>query len=166
MTEASTHHIRFTLNGSEVSADVKANDTLLNVLREQLGYTGTKRGCETGECGACTVLVDGKAVNACLILAPKVDGRAIQTIEGLAKGAELHPLQKAFIEEGALQCGFCGPGMLMSAKALLDEIPNPTEDQVRRGISGNICRCTGYAKIVKAIMKASRQMARVGGEGA
>lgn len=164
--EASVHSIEFVLNGTTVKTTVKANDTLLNVLRAQLGYTGTKRGCETGECGACTVLLDDKPVNACLVLAVKVNGRRVQTVEGLARGAELHPLQKAFIEEGALQCGFCGPGMLMSAKALLDENPNPTEEDVRRGISGNICRCTGYAKIVKAVLKAAKMMAASGGETA
>ncbi|MGB9868023.1 MAG: (2Fe-2S)-binding protein [Bacillota bacterium] len=164
--EASVHSIEFELNGSKVKATVKANDTLLNVLREQLGFTGTKRGCETGECGACTVLLDDKPVNACLVLAVKANGRKVQTVEGLAKGGELHPLQKAFIEEGALQCGFCGPGMLMSAKALLDENPNPSEEEVRRGISGNICRCTGYAKIVKAVLKAAKMMAVSGGETA
>ncbi len=155
---ASVHDVSLTINGAQVSVRVRANQTLLDLLREQLGYTGTKRGCETGECGACTVLMNGRPVNACLVLAVKADGKRIETIEGMARGAELHPLQKAFINEGAVQCGFCAPGMLMSARALLSRDPDPSELTIRKAISGNICRCTGYAKIVKAIRQAASEM--------
>ena len=134
---------------------VAANRTLLDVLRNELGLTGAKEGCGTGSCGACTVLVDGRAVNACLVLAAEVQGRSITTIEGLADNGELHPLQQAFMDEGAVQCGFCTPGVILSAKALLDEAPRPSESQIRRAIAGNLCRCTGYDKIVKAIRRVS-----------
>jgi len=127
--------------------------TLLEVLRNDLGLTGTKEGCGEGVCGACTVLLDGKAVNSCLIMAVEVNGREILTIEGLAKGGDLHPLQQSFIDHWAIQCGFCTPGMILSAKALLDKNPHPNEDEIRRALAGNLCRCTGYAKIVKAISK-------------
>lgn len=127
---------------------------LLDVLREVLGLTGTKEGCGEGECGACTVLVDGKPVDSCLVLIGQVQGRAITTIEGLSNGKELHPLQQAFIDEGAIQCGYCTPGMILAAKALLDSNPNPGEEEIRRSISGNLCRCTGYQKIIKAVQAA------------
>lgn len=143
--------IRFILNGREIEVEVPSNWTLLRLLRERLGLTGTKEGCGIGECGACTVLLDGLPVNACLILAPKVEGRRVETIEGLGNGESLHPLQRSFIEHGAVQCGFCTPGMLMSAKAFLDNNPNPTREEIKEAISGNLCRCTGYQQIVDAI---------------
>ncbi|OPX41065.1 MAG: (2Fe-2S)-binding protein [Desulfobacteraceae bacterium 4484_190.3] len=126
------------------------NISLLDLLRDYLGLTGTKKGCETGECGACTVLVNGKSVNSCLILAPQINGKTIQTIEGLGTETSLHPLQKAFVDKGAVQCGFCTPGMLMSLKALYDENPSATKEDIKKAISGNLCRCTGYQQIVEA----------------
>jgi len=146
------HEITLIVNGEPYNVAVRSDHTLLKVLREQLGLVGTKIGCENGECGACTVLMDGKAVNSCLVLAVEADGHQIETVEGLSKGEQLHPLQKAFIDRNAIQCGFCIPGMLMSAKGLLQENPHPTEDEVREAISGNLCRCTGYVRIVEAIM--------------
>lgn len=143
--------IQFKVNDDLVSVEVEAHWTLLRVIRDELGLTGTKEGCGEGDCGTCTVLMDDRAVNSCLILAVDVDGRAITTIEGLTQGDELHPLQKAFIEKGAVQCGFCTPGMILTAKALLDQNPHPTEEEIRFAIAGNLCRCTGYAKIVEAI---------------
>jgi carbon-monoxide dehydrogenase small subunit len=142
------------LNGEEVTVQVKPSAMLVEVLRDQLELTGTKVACGEGECGACTVLLDGQPVNSCLVPALKAQGREVMTVEGLAPLGELHPLQKAFVEHGAVQCGYCTPGMLMSAKALLDHNPNPTEGEVRIAISGNLCRCTGYAKIVEAILDA------------
>lgn len=141
------------VNGQEHEIMVEPRSTLLDVLRYGLGLTGTKEGCGTGDCGACTVLLDGVAVNSCLIFAVEVEGKEITTIEGLSQRGELHPLQSAFIEEGAVQCGFCTPGVILTAKAFLDSNPHPTEVQVRRAIAGNLCRCTGYDKIVRAIMK-------------
>jgi aerobic-type carbon monoxide dehydrogenase small subunit (CoxS/CutS family) len=135
--------------------NVAAHRTLLDVLRNELGLTGAKEGCGTGSCGACTVLLDGRAVNACLVFVAEAQGRSVTTIEGLAASGELHPLQKAFMDEGAVQCGFCTPGVILSAKALLDETPRPTESQIRRAIAGNLCRCTGYDKIVRAIRRVS-----------
>jgi len=143
------------LNGEEVSIQIRADALLLDVLRDQLGLMGTKEACGQGECGACTVLLDGQPVTSCLVPALKAQGREVLTVEGLASGGELHPLQKAFIEHGAVQCGYCTPGMLMSAKALLDRNPHPTEEEVKEAISGNICRCTGYVKIVEAIKAAA-----------
>jgi carbon-monoxide dehydrogenase small subunit len=134
--------------------EVRPGETLLHVLRERLRLTGTKEGCGKGECGACTVLLDGKPVNSCLVLAFEVDGREVVTIEGLGRG-ELHPLQRAFVEHGAVQCGFCTPGLILAAKALLDEDPDPDEAAIRRGIAGNLCRCTGYVKVVDAIRAAA-----------
>ena len=152
--------ITFTINDEPVSLEVEPRWTLLRVIRDELRLTGTKEGCGEGDCGTCTVLVDGKAVNSCLILAVDVDGKAITTIEGLARGRELHPLQKAFIEKGAVQCGFCTPGMILSAKVLLDENPHPSEEEIRSAISGNLCRCTGYVKIVEAIRSVSEMSPR------
>jgi carbon-monoxide dehydrogenase small subunit len=151
--------ISLTVNGESHKLEVDAKDLLLLVLREKLGLTGTKEGCGTGECGACTVLVNGEPVNSCLYLAVRADGKSVLTIEGLAQGGQLHPLQQAFIDNAAVQCGFCAPGMLLSAKALLDRNPRPNEQEIREGVAGNICRCTGYVKIVKAIQQASAVMA-------
>jgi aerobic carbon-monoxide dehydrogenase small subunit len=147
--------LRLKLNGSWREVETRPDRSLLDLLREDLGLTGTKKGCEQGECGACTVLMNGKAVLSCLIPALKADGSEILTVEGMADGDRLHPLQQAFREEGAVQCGYCTPGMLMAAKALLDEVPEPDEEQVKRAISGNLCRCTGYGKIIRAIRSAA-----------
>jgi carbon-monoxide dehydrogenase small subunit len=147
--------IQFKMNDDSISLEVEAHWTLLRMIRDELGLTGTKEGCGEGDCGACTVLVDGRAVNSCLVLAIDVDGKAITTIEGLTRGNELHPLQKAFVEKGAVQCGFCTPGMILAAKALLDLNPLPAEEEIRFAIAGNLCRCTGYAKIVEAIQFAA-----------
>jgi aerobic carbon-monoxide dehydrogenase small subunit len=147
--------ISFVLNGNEMAMEIETYWTLLHLLREELELTGTKSGCESGECGACTVLVNGKAVNACLFPAMEINGAAVLTIEGLAKpSGELHPLQTAFMELGAVQCGYCTPGMVLSAKALLDETPNPTEDEIRHALAGNMCRCTGYTQILEAVKAA------------
>jgi len=143
------------VNGQEHEVMVEPWRTLLDVLRDDLRLTGAKEGCGKGECGSCTVLLDGEAVNSCLVFAAEVEGKEITTIEGLARDGELHPLQQAFIEEGAVQCGFCTPGVILTAKAFLDSNPRPTEGEVRRAISGNLCRCTGYDKIVRAILKVS-----------
>ncbi|HDI52596.1 MAG TPA: (2Fe-2S)-binding protein [Candidatus Bathyarchaeota archaeon] len=151
--------IRFKLNGREIEVDVEPNTLLLNLLREHLHLTGAKYGCGIGECGACTVLLDGEPILSCLTLAVEVDGREITTIEGLAEDGELHPLQRAFLEEGAVQCGFCTPGMILTAKALLDENPNPSEEEIREYLKGNLCRCTGYVNIVKAVKRAAEEMA-------
>ena len=150
--------MQFKVNGEEYSVQVDTRRTLLEVLRETLGLTGTKEMCNKGDCGGCTVIMDGKPVLSCLILAIEAQGRDIMTIEGLAKGYELHPIQKAFVDSGAVQCGYCTPGFIMSAKALLDKTPNPTEDEVKEGIANNICRCTGYVQIVEAIQKAAKAM--------
>lgn len=143
--------LRLTVNDQDYELFLTSNRTLLDVLREDLGLTGTKRGCDSGECGTCTVLLDGMPILACLTLAFEVDGRKIQTIEGIAKVGQLHPVQKAFVESGAIQCGFCTPGMVLSALALLNDNPTPTEEEIKKGISGNLCRCTGYVKIIRAI---------------
>ena len=145
--------MKIEVNGQGYEIKEEPWRTLLDVLRYELGLTGTKEGCGSGDCGSCTVLLDGKAVNSCLVLVGEVEGKEITTIEGLARNGELHPLQRAFIDEGAVQCGFCTPGMILTAKALLDSNPRPTEAQIRRYIAGNLCRCTGYDKIVRAIMK-------------
>ena len=146
-----------TVNGEEHSVLADTRDTLLDLLRERIGLTGTKEGCGNGNCGTCTVLIDGAAVNACLVLAREAPGRDIVTIEGLAPRGELHLIQRALVEHGGTQCGFCTPGIVMSAKALLDRNPAPTPHDVRHAIAGNICRCTGYDKIVDAIIAAARQ---------
>lgn len=151
--------ISFKVNGVPYVREVKSSQTLLELLRNELGLSGTKEGCGTGECGACTVLLDGKPVNSCLMLAIDAEGREVTTVEGLEKEGKLHPLQEAFVEEGAVQCGFCTAGMLMAAKGLLEENPHPTEEQIRRGISGNLCRCTGYVRIVRAIQRAATDRA-------
>lgn len=147
--------IRFTLNGDSVEIGVRCEETLLETLRERLGLTGTKQGCDLGDCGACTVLMDGEPVLSCLILAADAEGHTILTIEGLAQGECLHPVQQAFHEEGAVQCGFCTPGMVLASKALLDSNPAPTEAEIRHALSGNLCRCTGYTKIVRAVKRAA-----------
>jgi carbon-monoxide dehydrogenase small subunit len=144
--------VTFTLNGNKFQMKIEDHWTLLHLLREELGLTGTKEGCGSGECGACTVIVDGKAVNSCLYLAPEIDGSDVVTIEGLAaQDGTLHPLQKSFIENGGIQCGFCSPGMIMSSKALLDENPRPNEDDIKHALAGNLCRCTGYVPIFQSI---------------
>ncbi len=143
------------VNGQRYERTVEARTTLLEFLREHLQLMGTKEGCGLGECGACTVLLDGRPVNSCLVLAVQAGGRSVLTIEGLAPDGELHPLQKAFVDCGAIQCGFCTPGMILSAKALLDANPAPSEEEIREAISGNLCRCTGYVKIVEAIQTAA-----------
>ncbi|MHC2994625.1 MAG: (2Fe-2S)-binding protein [Candidatus Atribacteria bacterium] len=143
--------IEFTINGKKRRLSVKSNDLLINIIRNDLYLTGSKYGCGIGECGACTVLLDSEPVLSCLTLAVTVDGKEITTIEGLARGDELHPLQKAFLKNGAVQCGFCTPGMILTATALLKENPNPTEDEIREYMRGNLCRCTGYNQIITAI---------------
>ena len=148
--------ITLTVNGTPYEVAIEPRQSLLQLLREELHLTGTKEGCSEGECGACTVLLDGKTVASCLIFALEAQGRDVTTIEGLAHGDQLHPVQKAFAEYGAVQCGFCTPGMILAAKALLDSNPHPTEAEIRQGIAGNLCRCTGYVKIVEAIQAAAR----------
>lgn len=151
------HSIELKINGEFHEVEVDPQQTLLEVLREDLDLTGTKEGCGAGECGSCTVIMDGKAVLSCLVLALNAEGKEVVTIEGLARGDELHPLQESFIEKWGFQCGFCTPGMLMSAKALLDENPNPTEEEVKEAIASNLCRCTGYTKPVEAILDAAKK---------
>jgi aerobic carbon-monoxide dehydrogenase small subunit len=148
------------VNGERYHLDVPVNRTLLQSLREDVGLQDTKEGCGSGDCGACTVLVDNKPVNSCLMLAVSASGREITTVEGLAKDDKLHPLQEAFIQEGAVQCGFCTPGMLLTAKGLLDENPSPSEADIRKALAGNLCRCTGYVRIVKAVQKAAAAIAQ------
>ncbi|KQV33665.1 MULTISPECIES: (2Fe-2S)-binding protein [unclassified Rhizobium] len=151
--------VEFTVNGEPSEMTVDACCSLLDALRDDVGLTGTKKGCDVGDCGACTVIVDGQPVNACLMLAVEAEGRTVETIEGLQPGVDvLHPLQDAFMRHGASQCGFCTPGILMMAKKLLDDNPNPTDEDIRFGLSGNICRCTGYTKIFDAIKSAAREM--------
>lgn len=154
----SSHRIECTVNGEAQSVEVPASRMLSDFLRDDLHLTGTKRGCETGVCGACSVLLDGEVVKSCLLLAVQVNGREITTVEGLAQGDELHPLQKSFMECGGLQCGYCTPGMIMASCDLLRNSPTPSIDEVRRGLSGNLCRCTGYTQIVESIMHAAEEM--------
>jgi carbon-monoxide dehydrogenase small subunit len=146
------------VNGENYEILVEPDDTLLDAIREKVGLTGCKHGCDDGKCGACTVIMDGKAVRSCLTLALSAKGKEITTIEGLAEGSELHPIQKAFIENGAIQCGFCSPGMIMFTKSFLDENPQPTDNEIREALSGNICRCTGYVKVIEAVKAAAEQM--------
>jgi carbon-monoxide dehydrogenase small subunit len=148
--------VTLTVNGEARTASVAPETTLLRLVREEFGLTGSKLGCDVGDCGACTVIVDGKSVNACLMLAVQADGRDVLTIEGLATMERLHPLQELFEDKGSLQCGFCGPGIIMSAKALLDENPDPTEQEIRDALAGNLCRCTGYSKMIEAIQALAR----------
>lgn len=154
------HIINFKLNGEDVEELVADGVTMVDFLRKQMHLTGTKRGCEEGECGACTILLDGAAIDSCMMLAVEADGHEIVTIEGVKKDGVLHPVQKEFMDKWALQCGFCTPGMIMSALSLLHENPHPTEQQIRDGIAGNLCRCTGYAKIVEAIDTAAKVLAK------
>ncbi len=150
--------INLTINGMEHEISVSPNQTLLDLLRYDLGLTGTKKGCDLGDCGSCTVIVDGKPVSSCLVLAVQANGKDILTIEGMETEEDLHPIQQSFIDHGAIQCGFCTPGMILSGKALLDQNPNPDESDIRIAISGNLCRCTGYQKIVEAIKDASKSV--------
>jgi carbon-monoxide dehydrogenase small subunit len=151
------HEIRFVLNGEDKRLMVQPNMTLLELLRDRLEVTSPKRSCEQGECGACTVILDGKAVNACLVLAATIHGKVVETVDGLGK-TELHPLQKYFMDLSASQCGYCTPGMLMAAKALLDANPDPTFEEVKEGLSGNMCRCTGYLRPVEAVLAAAQEL--------
>jgi len=145
------HKLSLTVNGIDYKPEVNAGETLLEVIRDHLNLTGTKTGCDSGACGACTVLMDGMAIKSCLVLALQAEGRKILTIEGLAQDGALHPLQEAFVEKWAIQCGYCTPGMILTSKALLDENPNPSQEDIRMYLSGNICRCTGYQKIIDAV---------------
>jgi carbon-monoxide dehydrogenase small subunit len=154
--------IRCTVNGVAIERKVDAETRALDFLRETLSLTGTKEGCGEGECGACTVLVDGRAVNSCLMLAPQLDGADVLTIEGLADGDRLHPIQQAFVDAGGVQCGFCTPGFIMATYALLAENPTPSDEEIRAGLEGNLCRCTGYEKIVEAVRLAATRMAEGG----
>lgn len=150
--------IRVTVNGQSHELQVRPWATLLEVIREDLGLTGTKEGCGVGECGGCTVIMEGKTVNACMVLAVEADGKRVTTIEGLADGETLHPVQEAFLEIGGMQCGFCTPGMILSTKALLDANRNPTDEEIRKGLAGNFCRCTGYTKIIESVKVAAAKM--------
>jgi carbon-monoxide dehydrogenase small subunit len=158
MTATHAELLELTVNGEPRRVAVPANRTLLDVLRLDLGLTGTKQGCGEGDCGTCTVLLDGEPVNACLVLALEAAGRSVTTIEGVAEGPRLHPVQQAFLDAGAVQCGFCTPGMVLVAKSLLERNPRPSERDVRRAISGNLCRCTGYQKIVEAVLLAAERL--------
>ena len=156
-----TKEISFVFNGNKMKMSMEDHWTLLHLIREELGYTGTKEGCGSGECGACTVIVDGDAVNSCLYLATEIDGKELLTIEGLASSdGTLHPIQSAFVENGGIQCGCCSPGMILSAKALLDEKPNATEDEIKDAVAGNLCRCTGYVQIIESIKSVSNYYSR------
>jgi carbon-monoxide dehydrogenase small subunit len=150
----SKHRIQITVNEEEYDLLVHPNRTLLDLLRYDLGLTGTKEGCDEGDCGACTVIVNRKVVTSCIVLAVEVDGATITTIEGMQKGDALHPIQQAFVDSGAVQCGFCTPGMILTTKALLDEFPDPSEDDIKHYLEGNLCRCTGYTKIIDAVNNA------------
>jgi carbon-monoxide dehydrogenase small subunit len=152
--------IRLKVNGTDHEITVRPYATLLDVLREDLQLTGTKEGCGEGECGACTVIIDGETVNSCIVLAAELEGREITTIEGLAVEGRLHPIQEAFVDTGGLQCGFCTPGMILSAKVLLDQNPNPTDEEIKKGLQGNFCRCTGYTKIIESIKVAAQKIRR------
>ena len=156
--EEDTVSVDLEVNGVPQSLRVKTSALLLNVLREDLGLKGTKRGCDQGQCGACTVLLNGRPVLSCILLAVQADGKKITTIEGMTPEGKLHPLQEAFVAEGAAQCGFCTPGMILSGRALLDKNPDPTDDEIRQALSGNLCRCTGYTRIIRAVKKAAQKM--------
>ena len=150
--------ITLTVNGEKITKTVRVNETLVEFIRSDLFLMGTKEGCDEGECGACTVLLDGRPVSSCLMLAAEADGHDILTIEGMSKDGRLHPIQEAFVEIGAVQCGYCIPGMVLAAKAILDEFPDPTDEQIRTGIEGNLCRCTGYNRIVDGILLAAKKI--------
>jgi aerobic carbon-monoxide dehydrogenase small subunit len=156
----SRYHLRFTLNGEEKSLDIEPGISALELIRDILDLKGTKEGCGMGECGACTIIVDGKAINACLMFAAQLDGRTVLTVEGLGRDEELHPIQQSFIEHHAVQCGFCTPGFLMSAHALLEENPKPERNEIVKAISGNLCRCTGYQNIITGIEDAAERCCR------
>ena len=160
------NHVTCTINGDDIEFLCDADESLLDALRDEVGITGAKEGCGTGDCGACSVILNGQLICACLAFAPEANGGTIETVEGMADGEKLHPLQTAFLEHAALQCGICTPGFLMAAKALLEKNPEPTETEVRYAIAGNLCRCTGYDKIVRAILSAATQMTRHPNEGA
>ena len=162
----SKHHLTLTINGQDYTAEIESRNLLVHFIREDAGLTGTHIGCDTTSCGACTVLMDGVAVKSCTVFAMTAQNKEIKTIEGMADGANLHPLQEGFWEKHGLQCGYCTPGMIMSASHFLEHNPNPTEDEIRHGISGNLCRCTGYNKIVEAIQYAAEKMANPETEGA
>jgi aerobic carbon-monoxide dehydrogenase small subunit len=157
-------NIGLVVNGQEYQVAVEGSETLLDCLRDRLGLTGTKKGCDQGDCGACTVLIDGRPVNSCLVLACEAAGKEITTIEGLSRDGVLHPLQEAFIRHNAVQCGFCTPGMILTAAALLKENPRPSEGEIRRYLQGNLCRCTGYSKIVEAVQSVAQDSTGEGGE--
>lgn len=154
----SKHHVSTTINGEPVEFLCETEQTLLDALRDELGLTGSKEGCSSGDCGACSVIVDGRLICSCLMLAVEAEGRTVETIEGLARGEALHPLQQKFLEAAALQCGFCTPGLLVAAKALLDRHPNPTETEARYWLAGNLCRCTGYDKVIRAVLDAAAEL--------
>lgn len=157
-------NITLNVNDEDYNVEVNDKELLLDVLRDKLMLMGTKKGCETGECGSCTVLIDGEPTNSCMMFAARAEGKKIETIEGLQKEEELHPIQKSFVKNAAVQCGYCAPGMLLTSKALLEENPDPTEKEIRTGIAGNICRCSGYVNIVKAVKEAAAEMRDGGGE--
>jgi len=159
------HSITITVNGGRERLDVPSNMTLLQLLREKLALTGTKNGCTAGECGACTILMNGEPVNSCMVLAVEADGAEIVTVEGLADDGQLTPMQEAFVKHNAVQCGFCTPGMLISAHALLKRNPHPTEEEIRLAMVGNLCRCTGYLRIIKAVQTASKRVSQSQDEG-
>ena len=159
------NHVSCTINGADIEFLCDADESLLDALRDEVGITGAKEGCGTGDCGACSVILNGQLICACLAFAPEANGGTIETVEGMADGEKLHPLQTAFLEHAALQCGICTPGFLMAAKALLEKNPEPTETEVRYAIAGNLCRCTGYDKIVRAILSAATQMKKHPNEG-
>ena len=154
----SKHHISAIINGEPAEFLCETEQTLLDVLRDELGLTGSKEGCGSGDCGACTVVLDGQMVCSCLVFAAEAEGRTIATIEGVAEGSELHPIQRKFLEKGALQCGFCTPGFIVASKALLDHNPDPSESEVRYWLAGNLCRCTGYDKIVRAVLDSAAEL--------
>jgi carbon-monoxide dehydrogenase small subunit len=160
----SKHHVTTTINGEPIEYLCEAQQTMLDVLRDELGLTGSKEGCSSGDCGACTIIVDGNIVCSCLMLGVEAEGRKVQTIEGIAEGEKLHPVQQKFLEHAALQCGFCTPGLIVAAKALLDTTLNPTEEEARYWLAGNLCRCTGYDKVLRAVMDAASVMRAEAGQ--